>query len=202
MNLAVVVSILALLTPLPGIAGYPGQQDPLSQEEMMQAYLDTMAPGEAHERLAGLAGSWTISNKMWLEPGQEAMISSGACENEMILGGRFLTSKCAGGEGEMYVENLFIIGFDRRWNQYTFVGYDTMGTYFVTAAGEYDSESRTITMYGEDEDPVLGFTQQYDIIMRLVSENEYVTEVIFKDDVHTRGEGPFKVVEVIAKRAS
>jgi len=200
MNLAVVVSILALLAHLPGAAGYSGQQDPPTQEEMMLAYMETMAPGEAHERLAGLAGSWTISNKMWMEPGQEAMLTSGTCENEMILGGRFLTSKCAGGEGEMYVENLFIIGFDRRWNHYTFVGYDSMGTYFVTAAGDYDPETATITMYGEDEDPVLGFTQQYDIVMRWVSEDEYVTEVIFKDDVHTGGEGPFKVVEVVSTR--
>ena len=140
--------------------------------------------------------------KMWMERGQEAMLSSGNCENKMILGGRFLISECAGGHGEMYAENLLIIGFDRRWRHYTFVGYDTMGTYYVTAEGDYDPDTATITMYGEDEEPVLGFTQQYDIVMRLVGADEYVTEVIFKDVVHTGGEGPFKVVEVVAKRVA
>jgi hypothetical protein len=37
MNLAVVVSLLALLAHLPGVAGYSAQQNPPTQEEMMQA---------------------------------------------------------------------------------------------------------------------------------------------------------------------
>jgi hypothetical protein len=35
----------------------------------------------------------------------------------------------------MTVESTTIIGFDRRSKKYTTVGLDTMGTYWVTAAG-------------------------------------------------------------------
>ncbi len=92
--------------------------------------------------------------------------------------------------------SLFIIGFDRRHEEYTYVGYDTYGTYYVTASGSYDEETKAITMYGEDEDPVMGVTQKYDFIFRIVSPDKHIGEVVFKD-FRTPGQEPFKAVEVV-----
>jgi hypothetical protein len=54
-------------------------------------------------------------------------------------------------------------------------------------------------MYGEDVDPALG-TQKYDVVTRLVSPSSYVTEIIFKDPQHTKGQKEFKAVEITHTR--
>lgn len=82
----------------------------------------------------------------------------------MILGGRFLLMESKSGEGEMYTETFNLAGFDRRHKKYTTIGLDTWGTYYVTAAGSYNDTTKTLKMYGEDQDPVMGFTQKYDFI--------------------------------------
>jgi hypothetical protein len=100
----------------------------------------------------------------------------------------------------MTVESTTIIGFDRRSKKYTTVGLDTMGTYWVTAAGPYDESKKAIVMYGEDVDPALG-TQKYNFVTRIISPDKYITEVIFKDLAHTRGAAEFKAVEITHTRA-
>ncbi len=118
----------------------------------------------------------------------------------MILGGRFLLSEAKDSEGPMAFESLIIHGFDRRNKKYTTVNFDSMGTYYVTAAGPYDDSKKAIVMYGEDIDPALGHTQKYDIVTRVISPTKYVTEVIFKDPEHTQGRAEFRIVEITHTR--
>ncbi|MEK6325236.1 MAG: DUF1579 family protein [Acidobacteriota bacterium] len=127
------------------------------------------------------------------------MTFKGKSQNKMILGGRFLLSEARGGEGPMAFETFIIHGFDRRHKKYTTVNFDSMGSYYVTAAGPYDDSKKAIVMYGEDVDPALG-TQKYDMVIRVISPTKYVTEVIFKDKAHTQGRAEFKMVEVTSTR--
>jgi hypothetical protein len=117
----------------------------------------------------------------------------------MILGGRFLQSDVSGGEGQMKMEGLNIMGFDRRHKNFTTVGFDTWGTYYVTGVGPYDEKTNSIIMYGEDEEATLGMTQKYDIIIRFIDDDTYVTEIVFKD-ARTPDQKEFKMVEVTNKR--
>lgn len=162
---------------------------------MIAAVYELAKPGPEHKQLEALTGTWEQEIKFWMEPGKPPMTFKGVCQNRMILGGRFLLSESKGGEGPMAFENMIIVGFDRRHKKFTAVAYDTMGTYFVTAAGPYDDSKKAIAMYGEDVDPALG-TQKYDMVTRIISPTKYVTEVIFKDPEHTQGRKEFKIVEV------
>jgi hypothetical protein len=172
------------------------QQEKQSQEELMATYMELAQPGEEHKLLASLTGTWNMDIKLWMQPGADPMAFPGTCQNKMILGDRFLLSESQGGEGEMYTETHVLIGFDGRHKKFTQVGFDTWGTYYVTATGPYDEKTRTITMYGEDEDPIIGKTQKYDMIIRFINENKYITEVVFKD-FRTPNQEPFKSVEII-----
>ena len=100
----------------------------------------------------------------------------------------------------MAFESFIIHGFDRRHKKYTTVGFDSLGTYYVTAAGPYDDSKKAIVMYGEDVDPALGHTQKYDMVTRIISPARYVTEIIFKDPEHTGGRAEFKMVEITFTR--
>jgi hypothetical protein len=192
----IIIILLEILFETPGIVIAQEKPEEASQEELMATYTELGKPGEEHKILATLAGIWNMDIKVWWQPGSDSMTFQGTCQNKMILGGRFLLSESQGGEEEMYTETHILIGFDRRHKKFTQVGFDTWGTYYVTASGPYDEKTRTITMYGEDEDPIVGKTQKYNMIIRFVDENRYITEVVFKD-FRTPNQEPFKSVEII-----
>lgn len=194
-SLRVVVS-LALIVISAGAAVSQEKKSEADKQKMIAAYEELAKPGPEHKQLEALAGAWDEEIKFWMEPGKPPMTFKGTCQNKMILGGRFLMSEAKGGEGPMAFESMIIIGFDRRHKKFTSVGYDTMGTYFVTAAGAYDDSRKAIVMYGEDFDPALKHTQKYDLVTRIISPTQYVTEVIFKDPEHTHGQKEFKMVEI------
>lgn len=175
----------------------------LSQEKTSEpdkakiaAYMELAKPGPEHKQLESLVGTWDQEIKFFMAPGKPPMTFKGTCVNRMILGGRFLLSESKGGSGATAFENMSIMGFDRRTRKFTTVGYDTEGTYYVAGAGPYDESRKAIVMYGEDVDPVLG-TQKYDMVMRIVSPEKYIKEVVFKDPAHTHGLPEFKMVEIV-----
>ena len=159
------------------------------------AYMQLAKPGPEHKQLESLVGTWDEEIKFWMEPGKPPMTFKGSSQNRMILGGRFLLCEGKGGTGSMAFENMTIMGFDRRSNKFTTIGFDSEGTYYVAAAGPYDESKKAIVMYGEDVDPALG-TQKYDRVMSIVSPTKYIVEVVFKDPAHTHGLPEFKMVEI------
>lgn len=189
-----------LLSLLAALAAPAAAQEPANAEQRrkMEAMMAAMQPGPEHARLAQLAGTWDVELTMWSPGGREPARAGAVAENEMILGGRFLQSRVKGGQPPMQIESLTLTGFDRRYNRYTTVGFDTWGTYYVTAAGAM--KDSLITMHGTDEDPIAGHTQVYDMNLRFVDENTYVTDVTFTDAVHAGEKGSFKAFEAVYRR--
>ena len=181
----------------------PAQEtsDSARQAEMMAEYQKLATPGDEHKVLYAMSGVWDQEIKYWPEPGAEPLLSTGTSVNKSILGGRFLQCNAVSGEGELTSQSLTIFGYDRRHQCFTSVGFDTWGTYFVTAAGLYDDSTKTMTLYGEDDDPIWGAIQQYDMVIKMPDKDTYISEVIFKDRFHTQGDDPFKVVEIVSRRA-
>lgn len=196
-----VVDALFLCLMIMTTTSYSGDTPPegADQRELMMQYLQLAQPGPEHERLAVYAGSWDVEMTLWLQPGAEPMVIQGTATTRMVVGGRFLMHETRSEDGTM--ESMGILGFDRRSGQYQVMGMDNSGTYFVTAAGPWDEETGTAVLSGEDVDPIMQFTQRYDFVYHFVSADEYRIEVIFKDEMHTRGGEPFKMVEVTYRRA-
>lgn len=166
--------------------------DSAAQAEMVAAYLEMMKPGPEHAELAKRAGTWEMELSFFYAPGAPPEVMKFSYQAEMILGGRFLESNSA--------MNKSIMGFDRRSGDYTLVSFDTAGTYYVAAAGRYDSTSGSIRMYGEDVDKLAGFTQKYHINYYYPDENTTRFEVIFVNPEMTGGQPEFKAVEAVARR--
>ncbi|MEW5925777.1 MAG: DUF1579 family protein [Candidatus Zixiibacteriota bacterium] len=192
--------LLALAVALAASAQFKEEMTPEQAAEFEQ-YMKLAQPGPEHEMLAGLAGKWDMSGWVMPQPEAAPLDFTGKAINEMILGGRFLQMTSESGEGEMYTETMSMIGFDRRSNKYTYVGMDTWGTYFVTAAGDYDEKTKTISMYGEDVDAVAGFTQKYDQIFQLIDKDKFILSVVFYNKELTGGADQFKMLEITYTRA-
>jgi hypothetical protein len=137
-----------------------------------------------------------VTARLNLEPGAPPMQSTGTATSRMILGGRFLVSELKTSGGPLAIEGMTILGFDRRAKQYTWVGYDNFGTYYVTGAGTWDEAARTITYSGESRDPLTGRTEVYDFVTRHEGPDRYTLEVIFKLPDGSR----FKAVEAVYTR--
>lgn len=172
-------------------------QQQVSDEERLRKMVENeqaaAAPAQEHKLLAGMVGKWDMEVKFWPGPGAAPIVMKGACDNKMILGGRFLKSESTGTGSP--IETLQIMGFDRRFGKYTYVGYDNFGTYYVTAEGAFDKGKNSLTLQGEEQDPGQNRSQKYDIVFRFISPTKYVSEVIFKSQA-TSGPSEFKVAEV------
>jgi len=189
--------LITLLFGLPAAVLAQGEHGAHGSMDRMQAYqMELTRPGKAHELLAPLSGSWTMKIRMWPAPGAEPIESSGTSTNEMILGERFLRLES---RGEMFgqpIEALAMIGFDGRTDRYSYAGFDTMGTYFITATGEYDEATKTLTLGGVNDHPKIGLTEKFDLVFRLTGPDAFSTEVIFKRP----GEPEHKMIEITYTR--
>lgn len=173
------------------------EMDMNEQMELQMQIMQLMQPGPEHERLTTQVGSFVDETKVWMRPDADPITIEGTSESELILGGRFLMSRAEFSFpmlGDM--EGLRMMGFDRRHGEYTIVGFDTMGTYYITAAGKWDEERQAIVLHGTDEDPFIG-EQVYDFVMEFPDEDTVKTSLIFYDMYQ---EGPFKLMEITSRR--
>ena len=85
-----------LLLASPVMAKEKKQTKQMDQQAEMEAYMKLATPGEPHKLFATLAGSWTTTNKEWMEPGKPPTESTGTAEMKMLLDGRFLYQEFTG----------------------------------------------------------------------------------------------------------
>ena len=174
-------------------------QQPSPQQQ--QAMLAKMRPGPEHKRLEQLVGRW--SQEVTYTAGTQKMVVKGTATNRLILGGRFLISErtaahpAPAATGEATLENVNIYGFDRRTNEYTIIELDSMGTYWVSAAGPARQDG-TLVMSGETLDDHGGKpeTRRYDMELKIVDANTYTTAIVFK----FAGKPNVKIAEAVYRR--
>lgn len=167
--------VALLLATIPAAAHEPKKSE---AEAMMDFYIEQAKPVAAHQRLAELAGPWKITTRLWFDPSGEPQTASGTGSGRMILGGRFLQLDTAVG-GAFAAETLTILGFDRRTDDYTLVGYDTLGTYYITAAGKYDPAQKAVVLHGSYAQPPSGNEQKYRFAWSTLSPREHLLTLYF-----------------------
>lgn len=145
----------AALLPLFLPAASPAQEP--GPDEIMAAYLAAAAPGEQHEWLAGMAGTFEVETKMWMDPSAEPTVSTSMQSAEMTLGGRYLMDHYHGSFAGMDFEGVGITGYDNTLGKFVSSWIDNMGTGILRSVGELDDEGRLV-MVGEFEDPVTGMS--------------------------------------------
>ena len=150
-------------------------QEPKQQtdaEKQMAAEMAMGEPAAEHARLVALEGKWDVTARWFPAPGKKPMEFGGTAVNRMILGGRFLESSTTTKADAVY-ESLTVFGFDRRRNEYTMIGFDSMGTYSISAAGVWDEKTSSIALGGAEADPGAKSVQRYRLRIRQVTKDEY-----------------------------
>jgi hypothetical protein len=168
--------VLVLLLAVPALAQDAKKQP--SEAEIMAMYAEMAQPVAEHKRITDLAGSWKVTTKLWFDPAGQPMTATGTGVAKPILGGRFvqIDTTLAGTPAS---ESMSVVGFDRRTNEYTLVGFDTLGTYYITAAGKYDEAQKSILLSGSYLQPPANVPQKYRFAWKMASADENVLVLYF-----------------------
>lgn len=188
------VSVLAAATLALGAFAFVAHArqdaaDPAAMAEMMQL----AQPGPEHEELARYAGEWDVAMSFAMMPGAEPMRAQARAVAASILGKRFLEIDTQGSLMGMPVQSKTLLGFDRRHGRWTTVGFDTMGTYWVSGQGVREADG-VARLHGVDDDPK--GKQVYTFELSFVSADEFTIDVVFSQLGEARFDPPHRMVEM------
>ena len=155
------------------------------EQQMMAEWIKLGSPSEHHQKLDPYVGSWDVKLTMWMSPDAPAQTTVGASEVAWILDGRFLHEDFActmdlGGQTHEF-KGMGLLGYDNAEEEYVSMWVDNMNTMLmIFDDGEYDEQTRTLTLEGEYDDPVAGGETEMTSVSRVVSDDELHLELYSK----------------------
>lgn len=126
------------------------------QQAAMKPWIDYMTPGDAQKMMAKSAGEWKAQVTDYSDPSQPPKTSTAAVHNEMIMGGRYLTTHYNGNMMGMPFEGLGTIAYDNGTKMYNSTWIDNMGTGILTMQGAASADGKSIEFKGGGYDPMQG----------------------------------------------
>lgn len=142
-------------------AGAPGQMSKADMEKMMAQMMELSKPGENHQLLADMVGSWNYTVKMWMDPSStKPEESKGTAVRKSMMDGRYfvmdVTGKMEmpGPDGKktpMTFKGMAIEGYDNVKKKFVSSWVDSMSTMIMVSEGTYDPASKTFTYNAECE---------------------------------------------------
>ena len=167
-----------------------------TQAQLEARYL-AADPGVEHERLVKLAGKWIVDVRQWTRPeDRKAIRWKAVAEGRDILGRRFVEIRIVGKHGKRKIEELLLLGFDRRRGVYTLNRLSTDGTHILSADGKWSRELKQIAFEGVDDDPTLGRRERFRYDLRQPNEHEFR---LYRT-VYGHSKDGFRNLVVIARR--
>lgn len=154
---------LVLVSVLAGAAVFVVAQDKQpqmtpEQQKMMEEWMKIASPGEHHKHLDYFVGTWDVVTKMWMEPGTPPAESKGVSKSKWVLDGRFIQDDYTGEMMGMPYKGLGLTGYDNYRNLYVGSWFSNMGTNVLTFSGTRSQDGKSITFYGEMDEPALRMT--------------------------------------------
>jgi hypothetical protein len=173
--------------PAPPAPGEPGGAMP-DMQTMMKKWMATIKPGPNHKWLEQFAGKWNTTTKMWMQgPDAPPMETRGTAEMKMVLHGRYLQQEAKGETllpdetGQMKkisYQGMGLTGYDNY--RRTFVGnwQDNLSTAMHTFSGQLDPSRKTLTMYGQMDEPMLDMVGRHvKYVMKMDNEKQFTFTV-------------------------
>jgi hypothetical protein len=148
----------------------------MDPEAMKEVYMKLATPGEQHKQLAGLAGSWTIKTKEWMEPNKPPAESTGSAEMKMLLDGRFLQQEVTGQMMGQPFSGIEITAYDNLLKRYVTTWMSTMGTGIFMMEGTASPDGKTVTLKGQHPEPGGGY-MKHRAIWKILDSNTQTFEM-------------------------
>lgn len=168
------ILLLALTILLLAPPALADDADSAKQQAMMEAMQKAMAPGENHEFLAGQAGDWTYTGKMWMDPNQPPAETTGTLKSAMILDGRYLEEQISGEVMGSTFSGRGTTAYDNTTGEFIYTWIDSMGTGILVSRGQRDGN--TLTVKGKFVDPMSKQPLKVRAVTHVVDKDHYTYE--------------------------
>jgi hypothetical protein len=158
-------------------------------------------PTAQHKLLARDAGVWDATVTTYMGgPGSQPHVSKGVETSRMMKGGLWLLTDFEGSfEGQAF-QGQGQTGYDPKKGKYIGTWIDSMSTSPMVSYGTYDETTKTMTMFGEFDDPASGKATK----AKMVTQYKDDGTRLFTMSVQTpESKGEYaKVMEISYKRRS
>ena len=158
MKLKVYLGVCAiLLSSMPLLAQNQTKKEMSAEEKaQMEAMMKAGTPGEAHQKLASMIGTWDVEVKMYPQPGAPAQVSKGTAVNKWVLGKRWVQENFTGTFMNMPFNGIGYTGYDNLKKQYPGTWMDNMSTATMVSLGTGDTSGNTYEFNSTMDDPMSG----------------------------------------------
>ena len=172
------------------------ESDGSQAESLVDNWVQYALPGEHHELLEQMAGSWNMTIEYRMTSETPVVESQGTCERKWILGKRFLLEEFDGGSLGLPFQGLAIYGYDSFEKKYTSMWVDTMSTAITTNLGTCEDGCKLIKFVGRHGDPWTGTVRPSHGVTRFVDDRRHVLELHEPDSSGKE----FKILEIVYTR--
>jgi len=153
---------------------------------MMAELMKYGTPGEHHQHLQPLAGTWKCASKFRQVPDAPWNESASDATFEWILGGRFLQQKVKSPATEAFpmdFEGMGLLGYDNLGKKYLSIWMDNMMTGAMIYQGSCDDSGKVITLSGEYQNPMKGGAMTSGRwVYKIINPNKFVFEMWEPDE--------------------
>lgn len=166
--------------PVPVAPGGSKPATPAGQpsgDDMMKMMADAAAPDEHHKAMAVVVGEWDASVKMWMDPAQPPMESTGTAVNKTIMGGRYIEGTFNGTMMGMPFEGKMTWAYNKLSGKYESTWIDNFGTAISWSDdGSYDPAKKAYTSNITMWDPGMGKMTAREVVT-VVDDNKHTMEM-------------------------
>lgn len=173
----------------------------MSNAETDAKMMELSKLNENHKLLASLAGTWSYTNKMWMNPDPKVppSESKGSAVRKPFMDGRYFIVdfkgqfEMPGADGKMKSMEFrghSLEGYDNVKQKFVGTWVDNMGTGVMYSEGTYDPATKTFTYYGENE-IIPGMKQKVREVIKVIDKNHHTMEYY-----ENRGGQEAKIMEI------
>ena len=127
-------------------------QDQMDQEAMMEAWMQSMQPGEQHEAMDAMVGTWKAELKSMMAP----MESVGTATFSRGMNGKFVRQDFKSTMMGVPMHGVSFTGYNKVLDRYESVWFDDMNTAMSFMTGKKTDDGWEY--HGEETDPMTGKT--------------------------------------------
>lgn len=158
--------------------------------KMMEQMMEMGKTGENHKLLADLAGTWTYTIKMWMDPTGKPSESKGTATRKAVMDGRYFIGdftgkmQMPGPDGKMKDMNfkgMSIEGYDNAKKKFVSSWIDNMSTMIMMSEGTYDPATKTFA-YNAECEMMPGKMTKIREVIKVVDKDHHTFE--WYDDSH------------------
>ena len=169
-----------------------------SADEMKQM-MEMSKLNDNHKLLASMAGTWSYTVKMWMDPKGKPTESTGTAVRKAVMDGRYVTGdysgkfKMPGADGkmmEMNFQGMSMDGYDNVKKKFVSGWVDNMGTGIMMMEGTYDAATKAFTFTGEYE-MMPGMKEKVRQVIKM-TDATHMTMEYYED----RGQGEAKTMQI------